>query len=56
MNDKLKNREIRKIYWLIISNKFDSNEGLLEGWFKKIANRINLIFLKMSNLILNMVH
>ena len=35
MNEKLKNREIKKIYWLIISNKFDSIEGKLEGWFKK---------------------
>ena len=31
MNEKLKNREIRKIYWLIISNKFESNEGTLDG-------------------------
>ena len=35
MNEKLKNREIKKIYWLIISNKFKSKEGILEGWFKK---------------------
>ena len=35
MNDKLKNRQIKKFYWLFISNKFKSNEGSLEGWFKK---------------------
>ena len=35
MNDKLKYREIKKFYWLFISNKFKSNEGSLEGWFKK---------------------
>ena len=39
MNEKLKNREIKKIYWLIISNKFDSNEGKLEGWFKKNSKK-----------------
>ena len=33
MNEKLKKREIKKIYWLIISNKFESKEGILEGWF-----------------------
>jgi len=27
MNKKLRNREIKKIYWLIISNKFRSNYG-----------------------------
>ena len=35
MNDKLKNRQIGKFYWLFISNKFKSNKGSLEGWFKK---------------------
>ena len=35
MNDKLKNRQVRKFYWLFISNKFKSNKGSLEGWFKK---------------------
>ena len=35
MNEKLKNRQIRKLYWLFVSNKFKSNEGKLEGWFKK---------------------
>ena len=35
MNEKLKNREIKKLYWLFVSNKFESNEGRLEGWFKK---------------------
>ena len=34
MNEKLKKRQIRKLYWLFISNKFKSNEGKLEGWFK----------------------
>ena len=27
MNKKLRNKEIKKIYWLIISNKFRSNYG-----------------------------
>ena len=35
MNEILRNREIRKIYWLIISNKFASNNGKIEGWFRK---------------------
>ena len=35
MNKILKNREIQKIYWLIISNKFASNNGKIEGWFRK---------------------
>ena len=35
MNKKLRNREIKKIYWLIISNKFRSNYGEINGWFKK---------------------
>ena len=35
MNKKLKNKEIKKIYWLIISNKFRSNYGENKGWFKK---------------------
>ena len=35
MNEILRNREIQKIYWLIISNKFDSNNGKIEGWFRK---------------------
>jgi len=35
MNKKLRNREIKKIYWLIISNKFHSNYGEIKGWFKK---------------------
>ena len=35
MNDILRNREIQKIYWLIISNKFASNNGKIEGWFRK---------------------
>ena len=35
MNKKLRNREIKKIYWLIISNKFRSNYGEIKGWFKK---------------------
>ena len=43
MNDKLKNRQIRKLYWLFISNKFKSNEGKLEGWFKK-NKKINKSF------------
>ena len=43
MNEKLKNRDIRKLYWLFISNKFKSNEGKLEGWFKK-NKKINKSF------------
>ena len=35
MNKKLRNWEIKKIYWLIISNKFHSNYGEIKGWFKK---------------------
>jgi len=35
MNEILRNREIQKIYWLIISNKFASNDGKIEGWFRK---------------------
>ena len=35
MNKKLRNREIKKIYWLIISDKFHSNYGEIQGWFKK---------------------
>ena len=35
MNEILRNREIQKIYWLIISNKFDSDNGKIEGWFRK---------------------
>ena len=31
MNEILRNREIQKIYWLIISNKFSSNNGKIEG-------------------------
>ena len=43
MNEKLKNRQIRKLYWLFVSNKFKSNEGKLEGWFKK-NKKINKSF------------
>ena len=43
MNDKLKNRKIRKLYWLFVSNKFKSNEGMIEGWFKK-NKKINKSF------------
>jgi len=43
MNEKLKERQIRKLYWLFISNKFKSNEGKLEGWFKK-NKKINKSF------------
>ena len=35
MNEILRNREVQKIYWLIISNKFASNNGKIEGWFRK---------------------
>ena len=43
MNDKLKNRQIRKLYWLFISKKFKFNEGKIEGWFKK-NKKINKSF------------
>ena len=43
MNDKLKYRQIRKLYWLFISNKFKTNEGKIEGWFKK-NKKINKSF------------
>ena len=43
MNDKLKNRHIRKLYWLFISNEFRLNDGKIEGWFKK-NNKINKSF------------
>ena len=43
MNEKLKNRQIKKLYWLFISNKFRSKEGKLEGWFKK-NKKINKSF------------
>ena len=39
MNEILRNREIQKIYWLIISNKFVSNDGKIEGWFRKNAKQ-----------------
>ena len=35
MNEILRNREEQKIYWLIISNKFASNNGKIQGWFRK---------------------
>ncbi len=43
MNNKLKNRQIKKLYWLFISNKFKTNEGNIEGWFKK-NKKINKSF------------
>ena len=51
MNEKLKNREIKKIYWLIISNKFKSKEGILEGWFKK-NNKKNKSFFQLKKMII----
>lgn len=35
MNDKLRDRDIKKKYWLIISKGFKSIEGELKGWFRK---------------------
>ena len=49
MNEKLKNMEIKKIYWLIISNKFESKEGILEGWFKKNNNKNKSFFSTKEN-------
>ena len=44
MNEKLKKREIKKLYWLIISNTFESREGKLEGWFKKDSKKNKSFF------------
>tara|TARA_Y200000002_G_scaffold70695_1_gene55240 strand:+ start:3390 stop:4076 length:687 start_codon:yes stop_codon:yes gene_type:complete len=44
MNEKLKKREIKKLYWLIISNTFESKEGKLEGWFKKDSKKNKSFF------------
>ena len=46
MNEILRNREIQKIYWLIISNKFVSNDGKIEGWFRKNAKQNKSYFFK----------
>ena len=43
MNEIIKNRKIKKLYWLFVSKKFKSNEGKLEGWFKK-NKKINKSF------------
>ena len=43
MNEILRNREIQKIYWLIISNKFVSNDGKIEGWFRKNSKQNNMV-------------
>ena len=44
MNEKLKNREIKKIYWLIISNTFEFKDGKLEGWFTKNSKKNKSFF------------
>jgi 23S rRNA pseudouridine1911/1915/1917 synthase len=44
MNEKLKNREIKKIYWLIISNKFESKKEYLRVGLKKTTIRTSLFF------------
>ncbi len=44
MNEKLKKREIKKLYWLIVSNTFESREGKLEGWFKKDSKKNKSFF------------
>ena len=46
MNEILRNREIQKIYWLIISNKFASNNGKIEGWFRKNSKQNKSYFFK----------
>ena len=35
MNSLIKNREIKKFYWVIISKSFPENNGVLKGWFRK---------------------
>jgi len=35
MNSLIKNREIKKFYWVIISKNFPKNDGTLNGWFRK---------------------
>ena len=35
MNSLIKNREIKKFYWIIISKNFPKNDGALNGWFRK---------------------
>ena len=35
MNSLIKNREIKKFYWVIISKNFPNNDGVLNGWFRK---------------------
>ena len=35
MNSLIKNREIKKFYWVIISKSFPKNNGVLKGWFRK---------------------
>jgi 23S rRNA pseudouridine1911/1915/1917 synthase len=35
MNSLIKNREIKKFYWIIISKNFPNNDGALNGWFRK---------------------
>jgi len=35
MNSIFKNREIKKLYWCIISKSFPKDHGTLTGWFRK---------------------
>ena len=35
MNSIFKNREIKKLYWCIISKSFPKDYGTLNGWFRK---------------------
>ena len=35
MNSLIKNREVKKFYWAIISKSFPENKGILNGWFRK---------------------
>ena len=46
MNEILRNREIQKIYWLIVSHKFSSNNGKIEGWFRKNSKQNKSYFFK----------
>ena len=56
MNEKLKNREIKKIYWLIISNTFEFKDGSLRAGLQRIVKRINPFFLIMKRIIQNLDH
>ena len=52
MNSIFKNREIKKLYWCIISKSFPKDDGKLIGWFRK-NSKLNKSFVydkKVNNL------